>query len=243
MSSRKSTTNDGASSSKGTRNTDEPGNDASPSDDKLFEPSLEMMVNDYDDESTLEMEEQMASTEAQDPNAELNSLQRVCYSTIPNKKSILTFSFDFFFSSILQESDMPIEELLALYNCVTPTTPSLTGSGASRRRSKTSRNSGHEKTLMPPPDPPKSTSKTPEKEQVEQTSEKKLDETDTTKTIISVEPHSEEVKKEPVDVDVSKEPGKGEKHFFFILFFFCTILITFLFECRFDNRSAMRKSS
>lgn len=86
MSSRKSTTNDGASSSKGTRNTDEPGNDASPSDDKLFEPSLEMMVNDYDDESTLEMEEQMASTEAQDPNAELNSLQRVCYSTIPNKK-------------------------------------------------------------------------------------------------------------------------------------------------------------
>lgn len=60
---------------------------------------------------------------------------------------------------------MPIEELLALYNCVTPpvhTLSSSSGSGASRRRSKSSRNFGSEKYLMPPPDPPKS--KTPDKE-------------------------------------------------------------------------------
>lgn len=53
------------------------GSELSSSDDKLFEPSLEMMVNDFDDESTLELEEKIASTEAQDPNAELNSLQKV----------------------------------------------------------------------------------------------------------------------------------------------------------------------
>lgn len=74
----------GASSSKGSRNagmsaepTNDPTNDPNAGDDKLFEPTLDMMVNDYDDESTLELEERMASTEAQDPNAELNSLQRV----------------------------------------------------------------------------------------------------------------------------------------------------------------------
>lgn len=79
MSSRKNT-NDSASSSRSNRNPnkDEGTSDPSASDDKLFEPSLEMMVNDFDDESTLELEEKMASTEAQDPNAELNSLQRVC---------------------------------------------------------------------------------------------------------------------------------------------------------------------
>lgn len=58
-------------------NKEENGSEPVPNNDKLFEPSLEMMVNDFDDESTLELEEQMASTEAQDPNAELNSLQRV----------------------------------------------------------------------------------------------------------------------------------------------------------------------
>lgn len=80
MSSKKNV-NDSASSSssRGNRNSgkDEAGNDSNATDDKLFEPSLEMMVNDFDDESTLEQEEKMASTEAQDPNAELNSLQRV----------------------------------------------------------------------------------------------------------------------------------------------------------------------
>lgn len=78
MSSRKST-NESASTSRSNRNSnkDESGTDLNLNDDKLFEPSLEMMVNDFDDESTLELEEKMASTESQDPNAELNSLQRV----------------------------------------------------------------------------------------------------------------------------------------------------------------------
>lgn len=78
MSSRKGLSENSASSSRSNRNTskDEGGAEVS-ADDKLFEPSLEMMVNDFDDESTLEMEEKMASTEAEDPNAELNSLQRV----------------------------------------------------------------------------------------------------------------------------------------------------------------------
>lgn len=78
MSSKK-TTNDSGSTSRSNRNTskDDSVTDPNTTDDKLFEPSLEMMVNDFDDESTLELEEKMASTEAQDPNAELNSLQRV----------------------------------------------------------------------------------------------------------------------------------------------------------------------
>ncbi|KAG4069968.1 hypothetical protein HA402_015192 [Bradysia odoriphaga] len=59
--------------------------------DSLFEPSVEMMVNDFDDERTLEEEEALAATEAEDPSTELSNLQR--------------------------ERDMPIEELLALYRC------------------------------------------------------------------------------------------------------------------------------
>lgn len=58
-------------------------------DKSLFEPSVEMMVNDFDDERTLDEEEALAAGEQQDPKAELNSLQR--------------------------EGDMPLEELLALY--------------------------------------------------------------------------------------------------------------------------------
>lgn len=45
--------------------------------DSLFEPSVEMMVNDFDDERTLEEEEALAATEAEDPSAELSNLQRV----------------------------------------------------------------------------------------------------------------------------------------------------------------------
>lgn len=48
---------------------------------------------------------------------------------------------------------MPIEELLALYNCVTPTHKSP--SGSRKRSSRTSRNAALDKTLMPPPDAPK----------------------------------------------------------------------------------------
>ncbi|CAG4949327.1 unnamed protein product [Colias eurytheme] len=58
-------------------------------DKSLFEPTVEMMVNDFDDERTLDEEEALAAGEHQDPKAELNSLQR--------------------------EGDMPLEELLALY--------------------------------------------------------------------------------------------------------------------------------
>lgn len=61
----------------------------SPTKDKLFDPSVDMLVNDFDDERTLEEEEAIAAGEAEDPNAELSSLQK--------------------------ESNMPLEELLALY--------------------------------------------------------------------------------------------------------------------------------
>ncbi|XP_073949800.1 mesoderm induction early response protein 1-like [Choristoneura fumiferana] len=59
------------------------------SDKSLFEPTVDMMVNDFDDERTLDEEEALAAGEQQDPKAELNSLQ--------------------------QEGDMPLDELLALY--------------------------------------------------------------------------------------------------------------------------------
>lgn len=58
-------------------------------DKSLFEPTVEMMVNDFDDERTLDEEEALAAGEQQDPKAELSSLQ--------------------------EEGDMPLEELLALY--------------------------------------------------------------------------------------------------------------------------------
>ncbi|CAK1600687.1 unnamed protein product [Parnassius mnemosyne] len=58
-------------------------------DKSLFEPTIDMMVNDFDDERTLDEEEALAAGEHQDPKAELNSLQR--------------------------EGDMPLEDLLALY--------------------------------------------------------------------------------------------------------------------------------
>ncbi|XP_047507493.1 mesoderm induction early response protein 1-like [Pieris napi] len=58
-------------------------------DKSLFEPTVEMMVNDFDDERTLDEEEALAAGEHQDPKAELNNLQK--------------------------EGDMPLEELLALY--------------------------------------------------------------------------------------------------------------------------------
>ncbi|CAG9855090.1 unnamed protein product [Phyllotreta striolata] len=61
----------------------------SPMKDKLFDPSIDMLVNDFDDERTLEEEEALAAGEFQDPDAELSSLQK--------------------------ESNMPLEELLALY--------------------------------------------------------------------------------------------------------------------------------
>ncbi|CAH1965022.1 unnamed protein product [Acanthoscelides obtectus] len=61
----------------------------SPTKDKLFDPSVELLLNDFDDERTLEEEEALAAGESQDPDAELSNLQK--------------------------ESNMPLEELLALY--------------------------------------------------------------------------------------------------------------------------------
>ncbi|GJQ68224.1 hypothetical protein Trydic_g10762 [Trypoxylus dichotomus] len=68
--------------------TNNDGKDSS-SKDKLFDPSVDMLVNDYDDERTLEEEESLAAGEAEDPSVELKRLQK--------------------------ESNMPLEELLALY--------------------------------------------------------------------------------------------------------------------------------
>lgn len=53
------------------------GKDDSPVKDKLFDPSIDMLVNDFDDERTLEEEEALAAGESDDPNAELSSLQKV----------------------------------------------------------------------------------------------------------------------------------------------------------------------
>lgn len=50
---------------------------------------------------------------------------------------------------------MPIEELLALYNCVTPSVQKFSSSGPRKRSSRTSRNALNEKTAMAPPETPK----------------------------------------------------------------------------------------
>lgn len=49
--------------------------DCSTTKDKLFVPSVDMLVNDFDDERTLEEEEALAAGE--DPNEEISSLQKV----------------------------------------------------------------------------------------------------------------------------------------------------------------------
>nr|XP_023027501.1 mesoderm induction early response protein 1-like [Leptinotarsa decemlineata] len=50
----------------------------SPIRDKIFDPSVDMLVNDFDDERTLEEEEALAAGESHDPVAELSNLQKVC---------------------------------------------------------------------------------------------------------------------------------------------------------------------
>lgn len=68
-----------------------------------------MMVNDFDDEGTLEEEESLAAKEQIDPNAELSDLQR--------------------------EGEMPIEELLKLYGAPGANiTASSSGTSRKRRR-------------------------------------------------------------------------------------------------------------
>lgn len=79
----------------------------SPTKDKLFDPSVDMLVNDFDDERTLEEEEALAAGESEDPNAELSSLQKV--------RKTLSTDFGYTYWLVFQESNMPLEELLALY--------------------------------------------------------------------------------------------------------------------------------
>lgn len=69
---------------------------ATSANDATFEPTIEMMVNDFDDEQTLNEEEAMAALESQDPDEEINTLK--------------------------EESEMPLEELLAKYSALPPHT-------------------------------------------------------------------------------------------------------------------------
>jgi hypothetical protein len=73
-----------------------------------FQPTIDMMVNDFDDEQTLEEEERLEKEEQKDPNAELSDLQR--------------------------EGEMPIEELLKLYGAPGAGFASTSSSGTSRKR-------------------------------------------------------------------------------------------------------------
>lgn len=91
-------------------------------DDKLFEPTVDMMVNDFDDEQTLE-EEEKTSDPNQDQN-ELDNLQR--------------------------EGELSIEELLRLYNCPPMTAPSLDRTKPKKPRKK--RKHYADATTPPPPE-------------------------------------------------------------------------------------------
>lgn len=76
--------------------------------DDLFEPTVDMLVNDFDEEQTLEEEEALAAKDGHDPGVELSDLQR--------------------------ESEMPLEELLKLYGC--GSTASTSTASTSRKRRK-----------------------------------------------------------------------------------------------------------
>lgn len=67
---------------------------ATSANDITFEPTIEMMVNDFDDEQTLNEEEALASLESQDADDEIDTLKK--------------------------ESEMPLEELLAKYRALPP---------------------------------------------------------------------------------------------------------------------------
>nr|CAH7731948.1 unnamed protein product [Callosobruchus chinensis] len=51
----------------------------SPSKDKLFDPSVELLLNDFDDEQTLEEEEALAAGEAQILMLNCPIFKRYCY--------------------------------------------------------------------------------------------------------------------------------------------------------------------
>ncbi|KAH8297467.1 hypothetical protein KR044_012324, partial [Drosophila immigrans] len=79
--------------------------------DTTFEPTVDMMVNDFDDEATLNEEEALADQEAHNAEDEIATLR--------------------------EESEMPIEELLAKYSSMP--TPSPAGASSFKRSSGSSR--------------------------------------------------------------------------------------------------------
>lgn len=81
--------------------------------DTTFEPTIDMMVNDFDDEATLNEEEALADQEAHSAEDEIATLR--------------------------EESEMPIEELLAKYGggmASSPAVSSSNRSGSSSRRAR-----------------------------------------------------------------------------------------------------------
>ncbi|EDW89189.1 mesoderm induction early response protein 1 [Drosophila yakuba] len=80
--------------------------------DTTFEPTIDMMVNDFDDEATLNEEEALADMEAHSAEDEIATLR--------------------------EESEMPIEELLAKYGgtSASPALSSLNRSSCSSRRAR-----------------------------------------------------------------------------------------------------------
>ncbi|KAH8374104.1 hypothetical protein KR200_004301 [Drosophila serrata] len=81
--------------------------------DTTFEPTIDMMVNDFDDEATLNEEEALADQEAHSAEDEIATLR--------------------------EESEMPIEELLAKYGggmASSPAVGNLNRSGSSSRRAR-----------------------------------------------------------------------------------------------------------
>lgn len=70
-----------ATLSNGNTNTAQSAKNGNVQEDTLFDPSIEMMVNDFDDERTLEEEEALAAGESEDSTTELTSLQKVRHIT------------------------------------------------------------------------------------------------------------------------------------------------------------------
>ncbi|KAH8372464.1 hypothetical protein KR093_011666, partial [Drosophila rubida] len=79
--------------------------------DTTFEPTIDMMVNDFDDEATLNEEEALADKESHNAEDEIATLR--------------------------EESEMPIEELLAKYSSMP--TPSPAGTSSFKRSTSSSR--------------------------------------------------------------------------------------------------------
>lgn len=108
---------------------------------------------------------------------------------------------------------MPIEELLALYNCDSVPIQPFTSNSGSRRRSRTSRNAGNDKTLMPPPDTPKTTAETPPREQtINEPSEYVAAAKTATET--EMKPITDATIKEENETkdEATTEPNQNEKH-------------------------------